>query len=395
MNLTRFSLFFPEKRQFFTESAGVFSYGRVGDEGGATGGRGSGPGLLSLFYSRTIGLSEDGRAIPIVAGGRVAGTAGPYTIGLMNIETDSAAYPGANGVVQVPRANYTVARLKRNVLKSSTIGVIALNREGLVGANAFNRSVGIDGNFSIGNSLTMIGLLAKTVSPGVTSRDMAGALNVDWATDRYTAAAGYTDIQEAFNAEMGFVPRTDIRNATASASWTPRPDWPGVRQLTFLAASEYFENHQGSPQSRLHEASFTLTRNDRSTFRTSLLSEFDRLSEPFRVGPDLIPVGAYSWETFSANYSSDDSRRVFGGGGVDLGGYYNGDKRTLRLALNFLPRETLLVENNYTRNNISLPAAPTYVTNTLNTRISYSLSPTLFLKAFVQYNDDRSWQTST
>ena len=93
MNLTRFSLFFPEKRQFFTESAGVFSYGRVGDEGGATGGRGSGPGLLSLFYSRTIGFSEDGRAIPIVAGGRVAGTAGPYTIGLMNIETDSAAYP--------------------------------------------------------------------------------------------------------------------------------------------------------------------------------------------------------------------------------------------------------------------------------------------------------------
>ena len=100
-------------------------------------------------------------------------------------------------------------------------------------------------------------------------------------------------------------------------------------------------------------------------------------------------MGAYSWETFSANYSSDDSRRVFGGGGVDLGGYYSGDKRTLRLALNFLPRETLLVENNYTRNNISLPGEPTYVTNTLNTRVSYSLSPTLFLKAFVQYNDDR------
>lgn len=120
-----------------------------------------------------------------------------------------------------------------------------------------------------------------------------------------------------------------------------------------------------------------------------MANDYDLLPSSFRVGANSIPSGGYDWSTLSASVSSDDSRRIFGGGGADVGGYYNGDKRTLRANFNFLPTETLLVENNYTRNRITLPGAAAYVTNTLNTRVSYSLSPTLFVKAFVQYNDDR------
>jgi hypothetical protein len=307
----------------------------------------------------------------------------------MNIETDRTDYTIGGNTVHVPKANYTVTRLKRNVLKSSTVGAIALNREGSIGAGAYNRAVGLDGVFTLANNLKMVTLLAKTFTPGVSARDMAGVLDVNWATDRYNAGVNYTDIQERFNAEMGYVPRRDIRHSTATGAWTPRPNWPGVRQLTLGGAAEYFENHGGTPQSRGQNLNFTVTRNDRSTLKVEASRDYDLLPSPFRIGPNAIPRGGYKWDVFSATFSSDDSRRIYGGGGIDVGGYYNGDRRTFRANLNVLPKGRLLVENGYTRNEITLPGAPTYVTNTLSTRASYSLSPTLFVKAFMQYNDER------
>ena len=132
---------------------------------------------------------------------------------------------------------------------------------------------------------------------------------------------------------------------------------------------------------RTHDATFTLTRNDRSTLRLGVASDFDHPTEPFRIGPTTITPGGDDWATVSASASTDDSRRVYGGG-VDVGGYYGGDRRTVRASLNLLPLETMLVENSYRRNVITLPGAPTYTTNVLSTRLSYSLSPTLFVKGF-------------
>jgi len=386
VNLSRFNLFFPEKRQFFTEGAGTFNYGRLGEEGAAAV---ANPGLLSLFYSRRIGLSPDGREVPLIGGGRLSGNVGPYTVGFMNIETDETDYAVSGNAVRIPKANYTVARLKRNVLNSSTIGAIALNREGVFGTSDYNRAVGFDGVFTLPNNLKMVTLLAKTFSPGVQNSNTAGVLDVNWATDRYNAGVNYTDIQEAFNAEMGFIPRRDIRHSTVSGAWTPRPKWRGVRQLMLGGTADYFENHRGVPETRGRNLNFMITGNNRSSFRVATIRDYDLLRAPFRIGPNEIAPGGYTWDTFVANYTSDDSRRVFGGGQVDLGGYYGGDKSTFRANFNFLPKETLLVENTYTRNHITLPGTRTYVTNTLSTRASYSLSPTLFVKAFMQYNDDR------
>src|SRR5207249_5009346 len=126
-----------------------------------------------------------------------------------------------------------------------------------------------------------------------------------------------TDIQKDFNAEMGFIPRKDIRHSTAKINWTPRPKWAGVRQLTIGGATDYFEDHAGTPQTKGQDANFTLTRNDRSTVKVSASNDYDRLPSPFRVGPNSIAAGVYSWNTFSTTYTSDDSRRLFGGGGFD------------------------------------------------------------------------------
>jgi hypothetical protein len=391
VNLSRFSLYFPEKRQFFTESAGIFDYGRtgVGFSGGENDG---GPGLLALFYSRRIGL-EDGREVPIVGGGKVTGRIGPYSVGLLNIETDRATLPSEGGApLAIDRANYTAVRVKRNIFSKSSVGAILLNRQGGTGS-AYNRSVGVDTGLAFGDHATVAAMFAGTLSPDPSERDRAGAVDVAYKTDRYNVGSTYLDIGRHFDAEMGFIPRVDIRNVKASGGWTPRPGWRGVRQLTFGGRLDYYENHDGRVESKTTEGEFQIERQDGSLITAYADRDYDFLPFNWTFGNGTIPIGGYDWNTLRLLYSSNSSKRVYGGGEVDLGGYYNGDKQTYSLKLNFLPKDTLLVENSYTQNRIQLPGVPLYVTNTLSTRVSYSFTPDLFLKGFVQYNDDRRLAT--
>ena len=248
---------------------------------------------------------------------------------------------------------------------------MALNRQGEVRGNAYNRSLGLDGVFTLPNNVRVVSLLAKTFSPGSEGRDMAGTLSIDWSGDRFGANGSYTDIQEDFNAEMGFIRRVDIKTTSLGAGWTPRPDWPGVRQLSFSTGLEYIENHAGTLESRERELSFSLQRDDETNVRLGVSDEYDLLTSPFSVGPSTVAPGGYSFTTFSGSVGTDRSKRVYGGAGVNLGDYYGGKIRTLNANLNFLALETLLFENNYTRNRITFPNSPLYVTNTLNTRVTY------------------------
>ena len=379
VNVSRFSLFFPEKRQFFTESAGLFNYGKPGVETGDFG-----PGLLPLFYSRRIGLYE-GREVPILAGGRLAGRAGPYSIGVMNIETDSldSAPPGP---AAVPRANYSVVRLKRNVLSQSTVGGIFLNREGGAGAD-YNRTAGVDLNLVLSPAARLTGLLAKTFTPGISTGDWAGAIDFAYQVDKYNYDLTYLDVGRGFNAEMGYIRRTDIRNTRVKAAWTPRPRWRGVRQVSAGALLDNYANHGGVTESRTTDGQFGFTFTDTSQLNIDAIRDFDVLTEPFRLGNGVVPVGDYHWTTGQLSYTSSPRHRVTGSGLLQAGSYYSGDKTTVGGTLGLLPKDTLLVELAYTRNHITLPATPVYVTNTLSSRVSYSFTPTLFVKGFVQYND--------
>jgi hypothetical protein len=382
VNTTRFSLFFPEKRQFFTESAAIFDYGRATATGGSS--ASTGPGLLSLFYSRRIGL-VDGQEVPLIGGGKITGRAGPYALGVINITTDDAeAGPGAN---------FTAVRVKRSVLSRSSVGAILLNSQG--GLSDFHRSAGVDGGFLFGRHLSITALLAATSAPpdrpGIpaTGSQLAGVADVTWQSDRFRYGATYTHIGERFNAEMGFVPRTDVRVVAGGAAWTPRPLWRGVRQLQFDTGGEYFENHRGQVESRTYTASATLQRQDSSRVYASVTHDYDVLVRPFPTGGTVVAPGEYAWTTVTTGVNTDQSRRVYGGTTVDVGGYYGGDKQTVRANVNFLVGRTLLFEPNYTRNRITLPGRPAYTTNVVNFRVSHSFSPDIYWKGFFQYNDDR------
>jgi hypothetical protein len=382
VNLTRFSLFFPEKRQFFTESAGIFDYGKavsgLGGEAAA-----NDPGLLALFYSRRIGL-VDGQEVPIIGGGRVTGRIGDYALGVLNISTEEETLSNR----QLDNANFTAVRVKRNVLAQSSVGMLLLNSAN--GISDFNRSLGFDAGLVLGRYVTFTSLFAKTFSPNQPDSTAAGVIDFLWKNDKFNYGAQYQDIGEHFNAEMGFIPRLDIRAGKLKAGWTPRPSWQGVRQLVFTGSTDYYENHAGLVESRTQLLSANLQKQNTSSATVGVVHEYDYLSAPFNTAGTALPVGPYSWTTATASYSSDRTRRVFGTVGADAGGYYSGDRQAIRANLNIQVGRTLLFEPNYTHNRVQLPGRPDYASNVLNFRVSHSFSPDFYLKGFVQYNDDRN-----
>jgi len=219
---------------------------------------------------------------------------------------------------------------------------------------------------------------------------MAGVVDYTWKTDRFNYGGQYLEVGEKFNAEMGYVPRLDIRSGNVRGGWTPRPKFGGIRQLAFAGSANYYENHAGVVDSQQQAASATMFRQDTSSAFAAVVHEYDNLSTPFATAGTVLPVGNYSWTYAQASYSSDRTRRMYGSFGGDVGGYYNGDRQTVRANVTLQMGKTLLFEPNYTHNRVTLPGRPVYNSNVLNFRVSHSFSPDFYLKGFVQYNDDRN-----
>ncbi|MBI4487387.1 MAG: carbohydrate binding family 9 domain-containing protein, partial [Acidobacteria bacterium] len=207
VNLTRFSLFFPEKRDFFLENSGVFQFG-AGDSRGATAG-GTGRQNVSrndfvMFFSRRVGLSDAGTALPILAGTRLTGRAGAYTIGALNIQQRRAS--------GVPATNVTVLRLRRNVLANSDVGFIVLNKD--LSGSDYNRAAGIDANFRFFRNLLVNGAVAKTLTPASriagTGKDVTLNAETSYRDNFWDLRGSYLTIGERFNDELGFIPRVGM-----------------------------------------------------------------------------------------------------------------------------------------------------------------------------------------
>src|SRR5688572_10323957 len=172
INLTRFSLFFPEKRDFFLENAGTYSFGGIASGGGMAGG-GDAP---ILFYSRRIGLNA-GRLIPLDVGGRLTGRVGRYNIGVVNIQT------GDESVSQTPSTNFSVVRVKRDVLRGSSIGLIATSRSVRQTGTGTNQAFGADGTFTFGANLAINTYWARTNTDGLRGDDTSYRTHLDYPGD--------------------------------------------------------------------------------------------------------------------------------------------------------------------------------------------------------------------
>jgi hypothetical protein len=393
VNLTRFSLFFPEKRDFFLEGRGVFDFARGGagtQGGGFTGGAEGSADTPYLFYSRRIGLNNN-REIPITAGARLTGKVGPFGVGLMNIQTNDE-----------PRAltddtNFTVLRVKRDILRRSTIGAMFTNRSLTVNRAGSNQAYGVDAAFSFYQNLNLGAYWARTQSPDVSSDDDSYQGKFDYAADRYGARFEYMKVGDNFNPEVGFVRRDDVRRSFAQLRFSPRPDGSRyVRKYTYQGTIDYIENGTGLLETRQQSLRFETELHNSDRFSVEGNLNYEYLTAPFRVAPGvIIPVGGYGFNDVTVGYNFGQQRRLSGNVAITAGEFYDGDIVTLNVTQGRIAvTKRFSLEPSLTMSKVNLPYGD-FITRVLRSRVDYGFSPRMFASALLQYNyTDQTFSTN-
>ena len=374
INLDRFNLFFPEKRPFFLENAGLFSVGQ--------------PGQVEIFFSRRIGIGESGEPIPILGGGRLSGKIGNNTnIGFLNMQTASVNASGT------PSQNFTVARVRQDLPNRSNIGAIVVNRQAtgtLAGDRAYNRTFAVDGRLGLGQGGTITGYAAQTETPGDVRRDThAYRLSANYEGERARLGLGYSEVGPNFNPEVGFYQRRGYRRMDAFIFTFFRPkNFMGLHELRPHARHNTLVNFLTGQ----HETQFTHIDNhweweNGHEIHTGMNLMKERLFEPFEIFPDVfIPTGVYEYAETELLAQSNRGAPF----GVSLrshfGGFFGGDRVSLSPAVSMRVGEAFNVQLRWNWNDIHLPSGA-FVTNLGSVRVSYSFTTRLFVQALVQYND--------
>lgn len=458
VNLTRFSLFFPEKRDFFLENSGVFQFGTPGTTGGtsATGGRTNGLPDNVLFFSRTIGLSSDGQALPILGGTRLTGHVGEYSIGALNIQQRAS---GAE-----PATNFTALRVRRNVFSNSDVGVLFLNKQ--QGGGAYNRVAGADANFWFFDNLNITAFAVTTSSPdsffapqpaavvppaAVTpgsdatppgdvpggtpapgepgslpgtvitpgtpvtgpgtgtppgTPGVTGGSSTMWRAavayhgELVDASTGYNSTGDRFNDEMGFIPRVGIGRADGRFGLHLRP------KAVSSWLREFFPHYQVVNTTRTADGGFDSRYMDFHlpfTFQNSSFVEVGKntnvevLTAPFVIDDTRnigIDAGRYSYDEYFVTGNTDQGRALWVNGRVGTGRFYDGTKQSYYAGTGVRMSANLNASLSLLRNEITLRHGA-YNTDLITGRVNYAFSTRAFLNALLQYNTDvQEWSSN-
>jgi hypothetical protein len=381
VNLTRFSLFFPEKREFFLENSGAFAFG-------GTGGFRGGGDVPQLFYSRRIGLSA-GRAVPIVAGGRLTGRVGRASLGILNIQADDEAQS------RTPGTNFTVLRLKNDILRRSSVGMIYAGRSLAQSGAGRNDAYGVDATLAFFDNLAMTAYWAATRTDPSTSLAAGGAdrddqsyrLSLDYSADRYGLQAERLVIGNNFNPEVGFLRRADIHKHVLLGRFSPRPKSGPVRKYTATLSLDRATNAAGRLDTREAEAELTTEFQSGERLFLSYSDYAEYLSAPFPIGPGVtLPIGSYTYRTIGGLFGLSPRRPLSGSFNFEFGGFYNGTKTMLGIGggrIELSPRFSL--QPSITVNLIDLDQG-SFTTTLAGTRATFTMTPLMFVSALVQYN---------
>ena len=382
VNLTRFSLYFPEKRPFFLEGAGLFDFGIP---------RPSffNPPPLLLFYSRRIGL-EEGYAIPIMGGSKITGKVGPYGIGLLNVLTDEfhtdSSVTDEDDIVDLSRTNYSVLRVTRDLFSGSSIGAIAINKQD---TDTYNRAGGLDFAYRPNDSIDVRGLWARTYEEDVSGKNDAMYFGGTWRNSLLQFNGIYTFIGEDFNPEVGFVRRQGSRRFRGQMRFTPWPRKFGIRRIFMGPEVDYILNQDDELETREFSLTnwFQLEQGSWINVEIRRTSEF--LNEEFEIRDGvIIPIDDYDLTTFRTMIDTDEGRKISGRFGANYGTFFGGTNRGFDIQANFKPSGRLAFETQYQFNRVDLPNEAPFNVNIFGSRIVYSFTTTLFAKLFAQWNSD-------
>lgn len=386
VNLTRFALSFPEKREFFLEGQGIFQFGASGG-GGPGGGGGSGGGggggsgdAPTIFYSRRIGLNGD-RVVPVIGGGRLTGKVDAWTLGALNIVTEG------DPVVGGPNTTFSVLRIKRDVLRKSVIGGIYTRRSVSTVAPGSNHLWGLDATLAFFQDVYVSGYVAQSKTEGRQGDDLNYRGQFTYNADRYGLSLDRLVVEKNFNPEVGLLRRDDLRRNYAQARFSPRTkNRRFVRKLTYQSSLEYTTDNNNRLESREWSGEFRTDfhNSDGLSLRYERLYEF--LPVAFQVSRDIhIPVGGYSFDNVVLGFSPGVHHRLNGFSSFAVGRFYTGHKKTANLRARVEVTPQLGVEPNISLNRIDLPQG-SFTTTVVGGRGTFTMTPRMFVAALLQYS---------
>ena len=372
VNLTRFSISLPERREFFIENAGAFAFGDVEERGYRMG---ASLRDFTLFNSRRVGLTDDGRPTPIIGGGRLSGRMGAWGVGLLDMHTrDTPEQPGEH---------VAVARARRNVLGNSDVGVLVSSR---TGAGAYNHSYGLDANVRPIANLVANAYLAASEATGAAADGTAARTSLAYRGSLWNSSAMWKRVSDDFAPGLGFVRRRGMQQWFGTTGVHARPRVRGVQELNPYVELDYITDLDARLETRTLTAGIDLLFQPDGELSVEAHDQFDRIDAPFTIFPGReIPAGGYAWRDATVRYQSGQGRELSGSVSVTGGGFYDGTRRSAATSLVWRPRHDLSLEGGLQRNDVSRPAGG-FVADLASLRLRYALSTQLSSGALVQYN---------
>jgi len=366
VNLSRFSLFFPEKREFFLERSGLFDHGNLRS--------------TQTFFSRRIGLEDQ-----ILAGARMTGQIGRLSVGLLNIETGDRM----GDLLGSRSANNTVARVRTTLIPRATVGAIFTNFEA---HGRFNRAAGVDAQYRFWNSSQFNAWVTNVWDSDDALNDAAGHVSLGLQNDLYGAWATFTSVGRNYAPALGFVRRRDMRQYTGQLSYSPVVQiaaLPFIRRFDFKGSYEYIEGQDGRKQSTEANVQARADFNRRDRMEVEFQRQFEQLDAPFFIRPDAeIVAGDYTFSQFRISGETDSSRRIFGSGRVSAGAFFHGNRTDLGGSLGFRQSQHLELEGRLNHSIIDLPVDNgAFDATTLSLSVLGAVNRKLFAKALIQYDN--------
>ncbi len=386
VNLTRFPLFFPEKRSFFLEDAGIFEFARGGqgdyhDEGG---------GDLMPFFSRRIGLLE-GNEVPIRAGEKLTGKLGRFDLGLLDVQTGDLT---RENIRVAPGRNLAVGRVKANFGRQSYIGALFTNGDPT--GETSNQVAGLDLKLATSNflnrekNLSLMLFGSKTRTTGVEGRDTSYGGEIAYPNDLLSLSYKWLKIGENYNPALGFVPRKGVRITSTGADLRPRPKFWGIRQMSFeFGYNDYYNLAQRTSETReIRLTPFQWFFHSGEMIGYDWRWNREQLFEPWEISDGIhVPTGAYQYRTHSFSFESSQSRPFSFQAEAGSGSFFSGTRRQFSGELTWRKNHHFTTSFQLDQNWIRLQEGD-FNTTLVMYRLDYSFTPLLSLANFVQYDTE-------
>jgi len=370
VNLTRFNLLFPEKREFFLENRGTFQFG---GEGGDT---------PILFYSRRIGLNGN-RLVPIRAGGRLTGRTGKFSLGLLNIQA------GDEPVSRAEPTNFSVVRVKRDLFRQSNVGVIFTGRSIGSRSDLPRHTLGVDGSFAfLANKLQIATYWAKTPTEAEGDHDESYRGQIEYNGDRWGWQLEHLAVGDHFNPDIGFVRRDNMRKSFGQFRFSPRPKRHKIiRRVSYIGTLNYIEDDDFRLQTREVDGELGLEFHNSDRMLVGVTDVHEFLPGPFEISRAVtLPIGGYDFRNTRVLYNFGQQRPVAAAVLAERGTFYNGTRTALTVTQGRVKiTNQLSLQPTYTLNRVRLEQGD-FTQHLLGSRVTHTFTPLMFVSALLQYN---------